>query len=468
MFETLKHLADIFWNPIPEEARNNLKMAWDQLDPEMHHPRQMYGTHGHNCGALIGAMPRCDFACQGCYLGEEANQIPPLPMEEIKKQMRQLRPFLGPVGNLQLTDGEITLRPEAELVEMVRYARSIGHLPMLMTHGDTFRRRPGLLERLMEAGLNEVSIHVDTEMRGRKGDAYRKAKREEELHALRDEFTEIIRQARKRTGLRISAATTMTVMPQNLEGVAPVMRWLLKNADVFKLVSFQPAAQVGRTLDGLGGGVSAEDVWDQIFEALYGGTDTPREYLGNATFWMGHKDCNRSCLGSVLTRPGREPRFEPMFHFDQEEDVDFSLALRRDFGGSNFRADTRPEALARLLGCFREHPRTMLSILGQARRVFSRHAPGELLQVAKELLSGEATVRGFHIASHHFMSRAEIETAKGQERLKHCIFKLPIGDRLVSMCETNAMGVREAFYQEIAEKFPKRPAQPAATPIPAE
>jgi len=29
-------------------------------------------------------MPRCDFAYRGCYLGEGANQVPALPLDEIK------------------------------------------------------------------------------------------------------------------------------------------------------------------------------------------------------------------------------------------------------------------------------------------------------------------------------------------------------------------------------------------------
>ena len=37
-----------------------------------------------------------------------------------------------------------------------------------------------------------------------------------------------------------------------------MVRWLLHNADVFQMVSFQPMAQVGRTEAGLGGGVSVE------------------------------------------------------------------------------------------------------------------------------------------------------------------------------------------------------------------
>ena len=63
------------------------------------------------CAATIGAMPRCDFACTGCYLGEGANRVPPLPLAAVSAQLDRLRDWLGSGGNLQLSDGEITLRP---------------------------------------------------------------------------------------------------------------------------------------------------------------------------------------------------------------------------------------------------------------------------------------------------------------------------------------------------------------------
>jgi hypothetical protein len=57
--------------------------------------------------------------------------------------MRRPAPRARHAGNLQLTDGEVTLRPEAEVIELLRYAQSLELIPMLMTHGDSFRRRPG-------------------------------------------------------------------------------------------------------------------------------------------------------------------------------------------------------------------------------------------------------------------------------------------------------------------------------------
>jgi hypothetical protein len=120
--------------------------------------------------ALSAVHPRCDFACTGCYLGAGANGIRPILLEQTFRQLDELRAWLGPKGNAQITDGEVTLLPAKDLLAILRYARRIGLIPMVMTHGDTFRRRPGLLEQLMtEGGLAEISIHIDTTQRGRLG-----------------------------------------------------------------------------------------------------------------------------------------------------------------------------------------------------------------------------------------------------------------------------------------------------------
>jgi hypothetical protein len=50
------------------------------------------------------------------------------------------------------------------------------------------------------------------------------------------------------------------------------------------------------------------------------------------------------------------------------------------------------------------------------------------------------------------MSRAEIETAVGQERLALCIFHVPLDGELVPMCEVNALGGRERYYQRIQSR----------------
>src|SRR3954469_20235143 len=265
---SIRRAWDLFRDPATPEKRALLAERWAALDPALRLPGQGLGQKATGCGATIGVQPRCDFACTGCYLGHEANEAPALPTGAVLRQLDELRRWLGPKSNVQITDGEVTLRPVEELTEILRYARSIGVIPMVMTHGDAFRRRPGLLEQLMtEGGLTEVSIHVDITQRGR--DGYKAPRSELELMPLRDEFAAMVRQARKSTGKPLRAAMTLTVTQDNLPQIADVVRWLVRNRDAFSLVSFQPLAQVGRTGKSQRG-VTADALWAEVSRATAG------------------------------------------------------------------------------------------------------------------------------------------------------------------------------------------------------
>ncbi len=462
MLDRLCALAAIVREPVLAETRANLARSWARLPEQFRVPQQMLGRGGNGCGATIGAMPRCDFACRGCYLGEEANWVPAEPVEAVKAQMRQLRPALGHAGNLQLTDGEVTLRPAHEVIELLRYARTLGLIPMLMTHGDTFRRRPGLLERLVvDGGLVELSLHIDTTQRGRLGAAYRAAEHEEELNPLRDEFAELVRRVRRETGRPLRVATTMTVTARNLAGVPAVMRWLVRNVDAVRLISLQPVAQVGRTEPGLGP-VSVEELWGRIAEGLYGDArEVARATRGQ--LWVGHPACNRYLPGLVLQKRGREPRFEALRQAGDPLDEAVVDGFLARFGGLSFRLDSGMERVARWIGLIAREPRFVLA--GAKRWVphwLRRLEPKHPLRLLASLVTGRATLRGLVVISHHFMSRAEAETPLGGERLGLCVFHVPIGDRLVSMCEVNALGVRDRYYEELrgAEHPEPRPSPP--------
>jgi hypothetical protein len=448
---TLRSLARIARSPVVAESRRNLDAIWAQLPDALRTPHQMLGRQGGGCGATIGAMPRCDFACRGCYLGDNANRIPAQSVEEIKRQMRTLRPVLGNAGNIQLTDGEITLRPADEVIELLRYAQSIGLIPMLMTHGDSFRRRPGLLERFMwEGGLVDVSIHVDTTQRGRKGGEWKNPASEAALNPLRDEFAEMVRTAKRRTGLPLRPATTMTVTRENLGGVPDVVRWLARNSDAFRMISFQPIAQVGRTEDGLGGGVSVDELWERISDGLYGEGAAPDRLLRGQK-WLGHSACNRFVHGLVARRPDAEPVFHPVRQEGDPTDERVVDGFLKRFGGVSFRLDSRSEVAARMLGIAAHAPGFVARNLGPfALHWLRRLDPGHPVRALRDLARNRLEVNGLAIVSHHFMSRAEIESPLGQERLSQCVFHVPVGDRLVSMCEVNALGVRDAYYEEIA------------------
>jgi MoaA/NifB/PqqE/SkfB family radical SAM enzyme len=418
----------VAWPRDTSEARDALATAWAGLPPALRVPTQFLGRQYAGCAATIGAMPRCDFACTGCYLGKESNRVRPRSLEDLKQQMRAARSWLGPAGNLQLTDGEVTLRAEAELVELIAYARSIGLVPMLMTHGETFRHKPGLLERLMtEGGLTEVSFHVDTTMRGRR-DGYRHAEVEADLDGLRAEFADRIRAARQRTGRRLEAASTVTVARQNLAGVAGIVRWFLGNADAFKMVSFQPVAAVGRTEPGQEG-VTPDELWTRIAEGI--GDRTIRRSEG----LLGHPACTRFVQGLV----GRRGSFVPLYRGDHADEMRLLNELLDRLGGTSFRLDRASRRM--LHGA---------SVLVRHAGFFARRVLPHAWRLARR--AGTLRPRYFCIVSHHFMSGAEMTTPLGRERLAACAFRVPIDGRLESMCAVNALGLRDAYYRAARDR----------------
>jgi MoaA/NifB/PqqE/SkfB family radical SAM enzyme len=411
------------------EVHAALAAAWQRVPESFRRPTQFMGRQYAGCAATIGAMPKCDFSCTGCYLNADANRARPARLSEIKQQLQEIRAWLGPCGNVQLTDGEISLRDESDLIEIIAYARRLGLVPMLMTHGETFRRRPGLLERLMErGGLTEVCIHVDTTQRGRR-DTYRAAHTEAELDGLRAEFAQLIRTARVCTGRRLEAASTVTVTQHNLDGVPGIVRWFLANADAFKMVSFQPLADVGRTERSLKG-VAADELWQRIAE---GAGDT---MIRRGEGWLGHPACSRFVQGLAVRRHNGLA-FVPLYRRDQVNEMRTLDELLDRLGGVSFRLDNCARAWRRA-GC-----------------IAVRHGGfiiGRLLPAFVRLLRRARSFRAnyFCIVSHHFMSAAETKTAQGEERLAACAFRVPINGRLEPMCAVNALGLREAYYRQIS------------------
>jgi hypothetical protein len=463
-------LATVLRSPIPAETRTLLHDAWRRVPLAYQTPNQFLGRQYAGCGATIGAMPRCDFACRGCYLGADANRAAPEPIAEIQRQLLRIRAWLGHGGNLQLTDGELTLRPADELVELIRYAREIGLAPMLMTHGDRFRRDPALLPHLVQAGLGELCIHVDTTQRGRSG-RYRDARDERALLPLRDEFAALIRDVRRETGRPLEVATTFTVTADNLAQVPLVVRWVCANADAFKMISFQPAAQVGRTAAGLGGAVSVESLWERIAEGL-GGDPSAADAaaLRRAEGWLGHPACSRFVQGAVVHDDGAStgssrPVFHPLFRHDDPVESRALAYLVEHLGGLTFRLDDPATAAVRALGIAVRSPRLVLELPRLLAHWVSRFAPNDRARFVARWLRGEARVSYLNVVSHHFMSASELETPLGRERLELCAFQVPIGDRLMSMCEVNALGLRDRYYSELAASGHATQVRAATAPI---
>lgn len=436
------------------ETKGLLANAAATLPDRFRTNNQFLGGQYAGCAATIGVMPKCDFACNACYLGKDANRIPMESIEGIKQQMDDTLTWLGAGGNVQITDGEVTLRPIEDLIEIIQYARSLKLVPMLMTHGDALRKEPSLLRRLMlEGGLSEISIHIDTTQKGRLGSEFRHAKEELQLMPLRNEFMQLIRDVKRETGKSLKVAMTVTVMPENLAGIAAIVEWCNKNSDIVTMISFQPVAQVGRTLEGSSTAqLNVEAVWDKIHLGLMNKREVTQN-LSDHQGYFGHADCTRFIQGLVVLEAGKRPFFHPLFRGHGSLDQVFLQDFLQLFGGISPRSGSSHWKYGELfLAVCRRPVFTFHSlipfVLSKVSQLKSVHGMGLLWKI----LIGKAQINYLNIISHHFMSSQQIDTTLGQERIKACVFKVPINGKMISMCEVNAKGHRENYYARLKIK----------------
>ena len=422
------------------------RCQWERLPEHLRTPQQAAGKCYVGCGATHGVMERCNFACTSCYLTDVANTVPPLPFEEVKAQLDTLRRFLGPAGKAQLTAGEVTLLPKEELGRMVAYARQIGLDPMVMSNGERFVDEPGYLETLVrDYGLEKVSIHIDSTQHGRKGQ--RNNATEQEVHAIRDRYADLMRRVRAETGKTLHAAQTVTVVPGNADDVADIMRWALDNVDAFRMISFQPIAEVGRTRDRKVEGTTMDCIWRKICEGL-------GRRVNRHAMHFGHTECNIVCPVVVVSFAGRHEIIETV-----REGNAWDLAVMRRIldraGGLRVVGQGGFERTLRRAGIVLRHPAVLAwGSLYALYRLWGerRWLPAALWQL---LRLRPVRIKPLAVVVHKFMDAEELATPLGRERLRACTFKVAVDGRMVSMCEVNATDLRRQL--NLAQRERTRP-----------
>jgi molybdenum cofactor biosynthesis enzyme MoaA len=433
MNPAIQHLLQ----PISPERHRVNRERYASLPDSLKTPEQIIEHSHHSCGATHGVLERCDFACTSCYLGEEANAAEPLPREDVLRQLDALREFLGPQGKAQITAGEVTLLPRERLGEYVRYAIDIGLDPMVMTHGRRFLQEPEYLRDLIEEdGLEKISIHVDSTQRGRA--EWSPFVTEKQLNPVRDRYANLIRQMRTKTRRKLHAAHTVTVTQKSLDQIPDVMRWLVRNLDAFRMVSFQPVAEVGRTEDQTIHDLTLTDVWERICSAL-------GKPLNKDAMHFGHPQCH-IMIPVVVARAGDRFSILETVRAGKSWDRSFLRRLLQAVGGYTVRGKSRIENLLAIASLTCRNPvlliesvfyglyrtwgdrRDLIAILGHAARTRS------------------LSVRPLVLVVHKFMSPHELETDLGQERLQACTFRVPVDGEMIAMCELNATGLRSKLY----------------------
>ncbi len=449
MNQRLKRVWQSFLRPEIPEGQAASSKVWRDLDADLKTPSQVLGRHSAGCAATYGVNEACDFYCTACYLADSANHTPPLPFAEVKGQLDRIREHLGPWGNTQITAGEVTLLPRAELIRILRYCREIQLAPMLMTNGQTILKDPSYLEDLVvQGGLNKIAIHIDTTEKGRLG---LKAKdREVDIHWIRDAFANLLRQTRKRTGRPLLASHTFTVTESNYNDIPDVMEWMLKNADAFRMLSLQPTAEVGRTREQEQVG-NADGIWAKVQQGAH-------HALNPRTFQFGHPDCNQISLAFVLR--WREASGAEAIHLvdvvreGETADRDFfSSLLNEGFAGFATKGETTDVVAARALGRLKAHPKLLLKIPAfcAARGYDDRKAIAAVTRAA--IARRDWSIRPFAVVVHNFMSAHELETDRGKARLAACSFRVPVNGEMVSMCQLNGTTLRKSLNERDQERL---------------
>ena len=438
-----------FLHPINREKANILRDRWNALPPELQTPNQISGRHLTHCGFILGAS-YCSFHCTHCYLPKNANKIPIPSLAEVKEQIDANRRFQGPGGGLQITGGDVAdaywrSGRTDELIEIIRYAYQVGLVPMLMTHGQTLIEQPQFLERLVvEGGLRQVSVHIDSTQAGRHGYPIGRVQGEADLHPVREAFTQLARDIRTKTGFQLEYALSFTVTQNNVDDVPEVIRWYLADPErthIWRMLSFQPEADTGRTIFSKQRALP-ERVWEKIQE----GTGLPVEKSGTH---FGHPDCN-SWASILISR--RSGRYLPLLPTDTTTKRLLGEILKR-VGGLSLVTDDAHTTPWRLGGIFMQNPGlTVQAVFHLVRLIVSGRLPFDIFV---DLLAGRAHTLG--VGTHNFMDAAEVACADTdptiKARLESCVFKGAVKEdgewRAVPMCQMNQQKWSDIYEERL-------------------
>jgi MoaA/NifB/PqqE/SkfB family radical SAM enzyme len=439
-----------FRRPIDGEKAAILRERWNSLPSELQTPNQISGRHLTHCGFILGAS-YCSFHCTHCYLPKNANKIPIPSLAEVKEQIDANRRFQGPGGGLQITGGDVAdaywrSGRTDELIEIIRYAYQVGLVPMLMTHGQTLIEQPQFLERLVvEGGLRQVSVHIDSTQAGRHGYPIGRVHGEADLHPVREAFTKLARDIRARTGFQLEYALSFTVTQGNVDDVPEVIRWYLADPErthIWRMLSFQPEANTGRTIFSKERALP-ERVWEKIQE----GTGLPVEKAGTH---FGHPDCN-SWASILISR--RTGKYLPLLPKDATTKRLLGQILER-IGGLSLVTDDARTTPWRLAGILFQNPGLALAtVFHLARLILSGRIP---FSMVRDLFAGRAHTLG--VGTHNFMDAEQVAQADTdpviKARLDSCVFKGAVKENgkweAVPMCRMNQQKWSSIYEERLA------------------
>ena len=359
-------------------------------------PHQMAGRRWPVACVSLEITQRCNLDCTLCYLSESAEAIRDFPLEEVFRRIELIVQHYGPGTDVQVSGGEPTLRPRAELVAIVRRLAERGLRSSLFTNG--IRATRELLAELAAAGLTDVAFHVDTTQQ-RAGYSS-----ESDLNAVRREYIERAR------GLPLSVFFNTTVHAANFDQVPALAAFFVAHADVVRFASFQLQAETGR---GVLGSRDDQIGNDSVGRRLQQGAGVALKFNVLAA---GHHDCNRSAV--LLVANGRA--------YDAFDDAPFIQRFMRETAHLRIDRGTPWRALRSLLAAVFARPALSLAAL--------RWAFALAWRARRDLLAARGRVHKLTLFTHNFMDACRLDA----ERIDSCVFMAITQDGPLSMCAFNA------------------------------
>jgi tetraether lipid synthase len=405
------------------ELQRLLDARFRDLSPEYRTPKQVLGRRSTIGCVALEITQRCNLDCTLCYLSEYSESIPDIPIETIKARLDAIKRKYGVSTNVQITGGDPTMRDRKELVEIVRYAASIGLYPALFTNG--IRASRDLLKALADVGLIDVAFHVDLTQE-RKG-----FKTEMELSSVREKYLERARD------LGIAIIFNTTVFDGNVREIPELVRWFRDHAGPVGMASFQMQASTGR------GFLRERDGGLLTKQRMMGLID---EGCGTRLNWdavlIGHPDCHN--IAYTLSTEGRTVDL-----FDQP-------GLAEDFLGDFGHVEmdrTRPidSTLNLMKFAFTEKPGWVLKTGRWLGRKMVEFGPSYVRAKAKKKPAGKIS---FFI--QNFMDEDKLEEA----RIHNCSFHVATDEGGISMCLHNAQRDDFIIPQWMKKGFDLLPRRP--------
>lgn len=377
--------------------RSRLDVTWDRISPKFRLPNQVLGTKRTIGCVALEVTQRCNLDCSICYLSENSESTPDIPLERIMHRIGVIREQYGVGTNVQVTGGDPTLRDHGDLEKIVRRIVEHKMVPALFTNG--IRATRELLTRLKSVGLVDVAFHVDlTEKR----QGYTS---EAQLCEVRQEYIERAR------GLGLNVIFNQTVFAKNFDEVPTLVKFYTKNADVVGMASFQLQADTGR---GLTRKRKQTIGLDTVAERIDGALGVPLSWE-NVLF--GHPKCHR--IGYALVFGGGEHVADL---FDDRDALAHMLHATAD----TYMDRTRPaRAVAQAVEAFAKGGSMKIGLGYWGRRVRENWRP---------LVQSRGRVHKLSFFMQNFQDRSELD----HERIDNCSFHTVNDDGAVSMCVHNA------------------------------